>query len=161
MDKKKYTRTGTLSLEMNWCDSKQHPAPFNQLLAVDFLHFLLEHYFCAFWVQTNHRGSEGPVMWEVMYFCRTHRVPTLLWLSRSPPFPPATKPLIIKTSIFSWFQHHIKHIIHRRIGDSARVHLVTTETKTKTHTKTNTKTKTRTFKSKSSCIYKLNHSVLQ
>ena len=54
-------------LEMNWCDSKQHPAPFNRLLAVDFLHFLLEHYFCAFWVQTNHRGSEGPVMWEVMY----------------------------------------------------------------------------------------------
>ena len=76
----------------------------------------------------------------------------------SSPSPPATKPLIIKTSIFSWFQHHIKH---RRKGDSARVHLVTTETKTKTHTKTNTKTKTRTFKSKSSCIYKLNHSVLQ
>ena len=99
------------------------------------------------------------------HFCRTHRVPTLLWLSRSPsPSPPsspsATKPISIKTSIFSWFEHHIQHIIHPRKEDSARVHLVTTETKTKTHTKTNTKTKTRTFKSKSSCIYKLICSVL-
>ena len=89
-------------------------------------------------------------------FVGPRRVPTLLWLSSSPSppssSPPVSKPISIKTSIFSWSQHQIKHIIHRRKGDSARVHLVMTETKTKTHTKTNTKTKTRTFKSKSSCI---------
>ena len=77
------------------------------------------------------------------------RVPTLLWLSSSSSPPPVSKPISIKTSIFSWFVHHIQHIIHRRKEDSARVHLVMTKTMTKTHTKTNTKTKTITFSASS------------
>ena len=86
------------------------------------------------------------------FFVGPRRVPTLLWLSSSSSFPspPVPKPISIKTSIFSWFEHHIQHIIHRWKEDSASVYLVMIETKT--NTKTNMKTKTRTFHSKSSCI---------
>ena len=76
--------------------------------------------------------------------CRTHRVPTLLLLFPSPSSSssssPVTKPISIKTSIFSWFERRIQHIIHGRKEDSTGVHLEVT--KTKTHTKTNTRTKT-------------------
>ena len=68
--------------------------------------------------------------------------------------PSVTKPIINKTSIFSWFERRIQHIIHGWKEDSTGFHLEMTKTKTKTHTKTNTRTKTELSRRKSSCIYK-------
>ena len=95
---------------------------------------------------------------KILYsYCRTHRVPTLQWLFPSPSSSPSsvTKPIIIKTSIFSWFEHRNQHIIHGRKEDGTGVHLEMT--KTKTHTMLNTRTKTELSRRKSSCIYKFGY----
>ena len=54
--------------------------------------------------------------------------------SHNPRNSSVTKPIIDKTSIFSWFERQIQHIIHGWKGDSTRFHLEMTKTNTNTHT---------------------------